>query len=125
MIRRPPRSTLFPYTTLFRSVLMEVLQLFAAGRGIADPELAAVTFLQRYCEVCLPGFLTVMSRYGVSLEGHLQNSILVFRGGEPVCILVRDFGGVRILRERLGRQGGRSEERGGGKEGRARWWPHH
>src|SRR2546422_2447949 len=24
MIRRPPRSTLFPYTTLFRSVLAEV-----------------------------------------------------------------------------------------------------
>src|SRR2546422_8172328 len=25
MIRRPPRSTLFPYTTLFRSVLVQVL----------------------------------------------------------------------------------------------------
>src|SRR3712207_9127680 len=25
MIRRPPRSTLFPYTTLFRSALLEVL----------------------------------------------------------------------------------------------------
>src|SRR2546422_6137114 len=25
MIRRPPRSTLFPYTTLFRSHIMEVL----------------------------------------------------------------------------------------------------
>src|SRR5260221_7742432 len=25
MIRRPPRSTLFPYTTLFRSVTMELL----------------------------------------------------------------------------------------------------
>src|SRR5256886_10007588 len=25
MIRRPPRSTLFPYTTLFRSVLLSVL----------------------------------------------------------------------------------------------------
>src|SRR3712207_8552158 len=25
MIRRPPRSTLFPYTTLFRSVLLHVL----------------------------------------------------------------------------------------------------
>src|SRR3712207_6887532 len=24
MIRRPPRSTLFPYTTLFRSTIMEV-----------------------------------------------------------------------------------------------------
>src|SRR2546426_8497807 len=30
MIRRPPRSTLFPYTTLFRSVL--------AVRGLADLE---------------------------------------------------------------------------------------
>src|SRR3989475_6917506 len=27
MIRRPPRSTLFPYTTLFRSVLITVLVL--------------------------------------------------------------------------------------------------
>src|SRR5258708_22144573 len=33
MIRRPPRSTLFPYTTLFRSVL--VLQAFSAQRGAA------------------------------------------------------------------------------------------
>src|SRR3712207_8783759 len=30
MIRRPPRSTLFPYTTLFRSELLED-QLLAAG----------------------------------------------------------------------------------------------
>src|SRR3712207_6851325 len=28
MIRRPPRSTLFPYTTLFRSVLEEVFKVF-------------------------------------------------------------------------------------------------
>src|SRR2546426_5932093 len=31
MIRRPPRSTLFPYTTLFRS-RFDHLQAFAAGR---------------------------------------------------------------------------------------------
>jgi siderophore synthetase component len=90
-------------------VLLEVLELFAAGRGIADSEPAAVAFLRRYCEVCLPGFLTVMSRHGVSLEGHLQNSIPVFRGGEPVRVLVRDFGGVRILGERLARQRIRAE----------------
>src|SRR5215212_9666971 len=90
-------------------VLMEVLKLFAAGRGIVAPELAAIAFMRRYCEVCLPGFLTIMSRYGVSLEGHLQNSIPVFRGGETVCVLVRDFGGVRILRERLVRQGIRTD----------------
>jgi len=65
--------------------------------------------VRRYCEVCLPGFLTLMSRYGVSLEGHLQNSIPVFRGGETVRVLVRDFGGVRILHERLARQGIRAD----------------
>src|SRR3712207_9068284 len=32
MIRRPPRSTLFPYTTLFRSTLVDTPGAFA-GRG--------------------------------------------------------------------------------------------
>src|SRR2546430_12515623 len=30
MIRRPPRSTLFPYTTLFRSPAIEFLQISSA-----------------------------------------------------------------------------------------------
>src|SRR3712207_9056160 len=37
MIRRPPRSTLFPYTTLFRSRLREEL---AARRGEVEAALA-------------------------------------------------------------------------------------
>src|SRR6266576_4774971 len=32
MIRRPPRSTLFPYTTLFRSLLEPARQLARRGR---------------------------------------------------------------------------------------------
>src|SRR3712207_7216631 len=32
MIRRPPRSTLFPYTTLFRSFIAQALQLAYGGR---------------------------------------------------------------------------------------------
>src|SRR2546425_7096298 len=38
MIRRPPRSTLFPYTTLFRSQLVEVLE--HVGRNEADEHAA-------------------------------------------------------------------------------------
>src|SRR3712207_8402122 len=40
MIRRPPRSTLFPYTTLFRSVHDEFISRFAAAveeAAIGDP----------------------------------------------------------------------------------------
>src|SRR2546430_13316790 len=36
MIRRPPRSTLFPYTTLFRSVLVLVAQRRPIGHGDGD-----------------------------------------------------------------------------------------
>src|SRR2546429_7652135 len=44
MIRRPPRSTLFPYTTLFRSIratydLLGLIQFFTAG----EPEVRAWT----------------------------------------------------------------------------------
>src|SRR5258707_8709056 len=38
MIRRPPRSTLFPYTTLFRSSETSVLD--PRGRGVLDPLLS-------------------------------------------------------------------------------------
>src|SRR5258707_9267478 len=39
MIRRPPRSTLFPYTTLFRSPAAPLVLFlrYAARRGGADP----------------------------------------------------------------------------------------
>src|SRR3712207_8966308 len=33
MIRRPPRSTLFPYTTLFRSEVLERLEHVRSGLG--------------------------------------------------------------------------------------------
>src|SRR5258708_14411056 len=34
MIRRPPRSTLFPYTTLFRSAMEQVLETDRAARHL-------------------------------------------------------------------------------------------
>src|SRR5688572_32125700 len=44
MIRRPPRSTLFPYTTLFRSTgggrVMHLYQIAAEYRALADRLLA-------------------------------------------------------------------------------------
>src|SRR2546430_9947846 len=36
MIRRPPRSTLFPYTTLFRSRKLHVKKLFAHPQALAQ-----------------------------------------------------------------------------------------
>src|SRR3712207_7707198 len=48
MIRRPPRSTLFPYTTLFRSVLQEVSAELprGIGGGLHRPVCSEVTSLR-------------------------------------------------------------------------------
>ena len=49
MIRRPPRSTLFPYTTLFRSVDAQynIGNLYAEGLGVElDPQKALKWFRQ-------------------------------------------------------------------------------
>src|SRR2546422_2258585 len=64
MIRRPPRSTLFPYTTLFRSV--GPLLLAFRGRGLterllrstyADPgKVVAADVDQYYAPVALPAY---------------------------------------------------------------------
>src|SRR2546430_3287607 len=45
MIRRPPRSTLFPYTTLFRSEFLSwVCALINSGRSLANATSARRTF---------------------------------------------------------------------------------
>jgi siderophore synthetase component len=86
-------------------VVGELIEQFAANHSLTDLQEAAVSFMRTYAQVCVPGFLTYMSRYGISLEGHLQNSISVFYKGELVRMMVRDYGSVRILPKRLKQQG--------------------
>src|SRR5688572_30993998 len=73
MIRRPPRSTLFPYTTLFRSApsgtAIAVGKALAAGRGL-DWEAA-----RRYARDGMVGEDRKSTRLNSS---HSQNSYAVF-----------------------------------------------
>src|SRR3712207_7909516 len=59
MIRRPPRSTLFPYTTLFRSGRGLVGLLRAATGGTADDLLA---YLRTPGRVAVPGLVDRLER---------------------------------------------------------------
>src|SRR3712207_4359921 len=78
MIRRPPRSTLFPYTTLFRSnpalVVVALLAFYALARTLLGSEKAAL-----FCG-CL---------YALFLLVHLHVSRLTF-GGEFIQRLPED-----------------------------------
>src|SRR3712207_9338368 len=105
MIRPPPRSTLFPYTTLFRSSQ-------GAGRTIPLDDVAAI------------------SRWAT---GGLRPDLTVLLDLPPEVGLARARG--RAVADRLEsesldfhqrvRQTFRSEERRVGKECRSRWSPYH
>src|SRR2546427_6758983 len=47
MIRRPPRSTLFPYTTLFRSAFEDQVRRVEPGDDFCAQQAAAVRVLQQ------------------------------------------------------------------------------
>src|SRR2546430_5853463 len=75
MIRRPPRSTLFPYTTLFRSYARE-LELDAARLA---RELAAHTYKAKVRDDFMSGVRSGVDRKSTRLNSsHSQISYAVF-----------------------------------------------
>src|SRR3712207_7945231 len=66
MIRRPPRSTLFPYTTLFRSVLV-VLRSLDGTMGAEGVPHIAVTVGSALTIVCLFALLFYVHKIARSI----------------------------------------------------------
>ncbi|MGC0417203.1 IucA/IucC family protein [Embleya sp. AB8] len=88
-----------------RTILHDVVTEPAGG----DPDMsgadAVERWLRHYLELIVPPTLTLLTRYGIALEAHSQNTLLALRGGLPSRVLIRDLGSVRILAARLARSG--------------------
>ncbi|WP_409254240.1 IucA/IucC family protein [Bacillus sp. SCS-153A] len=87
-----------------KTILGELLDEYVSFYNLSKRE-GAISFFKEYLSITLPGFLTLMTKYGVALEGHLQNSVPVFKNGRPVKFYFRDWGGARIYTKRLEAQG--------------------
>src|SRR2546429_7819732 len=102
MIRRPPRSTLFPYTTLFRShrprIAEEHLRCY-----FDDPRLSRARWAKKeQITDWAPPCLQAGTKHAVQVNDRLHGFVL------PNNLLAQ-----------------RSEERRVGKECRSRWSPYH
>src|SRR2546430_15668932 len=118
MIRRPPRSTLFPYTTLFRSLTtnnrMELTAVIRALEALKRPVRARVYTDSQYVRRGITEWLPEWKSRGWRTVAR-----------KPVK--------NQDLWERLDQLAARhdiqwdwrSEERRGGEEGRSRWAPDH
>src|SRR5688572_33164739 len=105
MIRRPPRSTLFPYTTLFRST--------ALPRELSGGEAQRVA-IARALAVDPP--LLLLDEPTASLDPARRNDL-----GEALVDLAKS-GRALVM---TSHDDDRSEERRVGKECRARWARYH
>ncbi|KAK6540661.1 hypothetical protein TWF694_008054 [Orbilia ellipsospora] len=72
---------------------------------IAELDGKATAWLRAFAEMCIPPLFILLSRYGVALEPHPQNMVLILRNGWPHRFAVRDFGGARVLPPRLAEHG--------------------
>src|SRR3712207_9363894 len=110
MIRRPPRSTLFPYTTLFRSDVPNANPDRVLG-GLSERGLVPEVYGGE--TVTVP----VSAKTGEGIDEGLENLLVVAELEELRANPNAPASGYVIE--------GRSEERRVGKEGRSRWSPYH
>src|SRR2546430_16747367 len=101
MIRRPPRSTLLPYTTLFRSSDTEITRRQAVG--IVSASLAAAVLRPTRTLAATPPGAAARLKHSVSRWCYRRIAL------DDLCEAAK----------------ARSEERRVGKECRSRWSPYH
>lgn len=72
----------------------------AAGGAAPDADLVE-RWWARYLDVTLVPMLELFADYGISLEAHLQNSLIAFEDGWPRRGYARDMEGTSISRQRF------------------------
>src|SRR5258706_4246133 len=97
MIRRPPRSTLFPYTTLFRSLLQSRMIMLARQRvawdGVGQLHYVAVLMRSEEHTSELQSLTNLVCRLLLEKKKKKQNNqVTVARGrGQPVSPAYTDY----------------------------------
>src|SRR3989475_12114812 len=110
MIRRPPRSTLFPYTTLFRS------ENLPSGTAVKPGD------------VVKSHFGKTIEIINTDAEGRLIlcDALSYVRRFKPAAVIdIATLTGAVVVALGQVAIGARSEERRVGKECRSRWSPYH
>src|SRR2546429_5880817 len=91
MIRRPPRSTLFPYTTLFRSRIGTQLEEAWRAHVKGSDDAARKAILETLLSVSLPAERSFLRRYSSQLSvGQAQRVIIAMAILHRPSLLIAD-----------------------------------
>lgn len=93
-----PAASLINTLPFSSGTLMKDLILGYRDRNMVSIEKSAADYLELYAKTLIPCLVQLVVQYGISLEAHLQNAIVVFKEGKPSKLMIRDNGGIRIHR---------------------------
>ncbi|MBW7473356.1 hypothetical protein K0T92_01200 [Paenibacillus oenotherae] len=80
--------------------LWGMIKLAATARSMPLNEAFITSWLERYVGISLIPLLWLFLEHGISLEAHVQNSLLALEQGWPRTLAVRDLEGASISRSR-------------------------
>jgi siderophore synthetase component len=95
-----PAASLINTLPFSTGTLMKDLITEYAKENKLTTEESAAEYLELYAKALLPCLVHLVVQYGISLEAHLQNAMVVFKDGKPVKLMLRDNGGIRIHKGR-------------------------
>ncbi len=61
----------------------------------------ALDYMKHYATCLLAPLIHLLQKYGIALEGHMQNTIVCIKNGQIHRMMIRDLGGIRIHKETL------------------------
>ncbi|MBT2662819.1 IucA/IucC family protein [Bacillus sp. ISL-45] len=93
-----PAASLINTLPFSSGTLMKDLILGYRDKNMVSIEKSATEYLDLYAKTVIPCLVQLVVQYGISLEAHLQNAIVVFKEGKPSKLMIRDNGGIRIHR---------------------------
>lgn len=103
LFRRAPEA--IPGTWLVPVAVLPELSPLDGRPLVTEVAVDPVAFMAAYAELTARTVLPALFEYGIALEAHGQNCLVRFRESQPVELILRDLGGIRIYFEWLRRRG--------------------
>lgn len=83
------------------SIIDDIIKNYCKLNCIIDEKEGAVRFFTSYVSLICNDVIKLLSVYGIALEAHLQNSIIVLNNFCPTKIIIRDAEAINICLDRL------------------------
>ncbi|APA83859.1 rhizoferrin biosynthesis protein FslA [Francisella tularensis] len=86
-----PLASLFVKTPQNQALICDILELLDYNQPSQ-----ILAYFRKYTKITLTACLDLYLLYGIALEAHQQNTLVVFKENMPQKLLIRDLGGMRL-----------------------------